>query len=374
MRKVLSVAVAALFVSPAVFADSGNVTIYGKVRAGVEFLNADAKTTDPTSSSHTSQTLVSSFKSRIGFKGTEDLGNGLSTVWQIESGFNADDGSMDTLSSSKKLNGNGTLASRDTFIGLQSASLGTLKIGRVTSPYDNVGTKFDGFVGSDRINGFFEQTNTDVDPSATGGVYNFPINVKQNRKNNAIHYTSPTINGFSGAAEYYLNENATTTQKAGRGISTRLSYAADGLSVDWGFEQNKTGASAPGNKETANLLSIGYDVLPNLTLGGQVYSQKNNAAQDIKDKGYGLFATYKASPNLTLRGFYGHLKASKNDGLDTTDDYTQKRLVLGVNYAFSKRTSIFAEYLNDKINRKAVSATKVNTSARTISIGLSHDF
>ncbi|MCB6183733.1 porin [Leeia sp. TBRC 13508] len=377
MRKVIALAVAGVFVSPTVFADSGNVTIYGKIRMGVEFLNSDANTTTLNSTSHTSQTKISSFKSRIGFKGEEDLGNGLKTVWQAEGGINADDASMDTLSSSKKLNGNGLLATRDTFVGLSDAKLGTLKLGRITSPYDNVGSKFDGFIGSDRINGFFEQNNTDPDSSVTNGVYNFPINVKQNRKNNAIHYTSPNLNGFSGAVEYYLNENATSTSKAGKGISTRLSYSGNGLSIDWGFEQNKTGApsvSGSANKETANLVSIAYDVLPELTLGGQLYKQQNNAASKVENKGYGLFANYKATPQVTLRAFYGQFTAKKNDGIEDTNDFKAKRLTLGAHYALSKRTLVFAEYLNDKINRKAVSASTGNTSARTISIGLSHDF
>ncbi|ATP33633.1 hypothetical protein CR207_15790 [Chromobacterium violaceum] len=61
----------------AAFAD---VTIYGKIKGGVEYVDNGV----------TKQTNVDDLGSRIGFKGSEDLGNGLKTIWQVETGFGID--------------------------------------------------------------------------------------------------------------------------------------------------------------------------------------------------------------------------------------------------------------------------------------------
>jgi hypothetical protein len=60
-----------------------DVTIYGSIRAGLDSM----KSTD---TSFKSSTGVDDFASRIGFKGNEDLGNGLKAIWQVETGMNVD--------------------------------------------------------------------------------------------------------------------------------------------------------------------------------------------------------------------------------------------------------------------------------------------
>ena len=76
MKKIIAVAIAAL-----PMAAMADVTIYGKVAGGIE---------SDRGFDGVSNTRVSDYTSRIGFKGSEDLGNGLKAIWQLESRFKVD--------------------------------------------------------------------------------------------------------------------------------------------------------------------------------------------------------------------------------------------------------------------------------------------
>jgi predicted porin len=96
MKKILAVAIATAFAAPA-FAATSNVDIYGKLHLSVNWYD-DVPTAD-------SDIGISSNASRIGFKGSEDLGGGLKGIWQIESTLNMDER-------------NGNVADRNSFVGL----------------------------------------------------------------------------------------------------------------------------------------------------------------------------------------------------------------------------------------------------------------
>ena len=61
-------------------------------------------------------------QSRLGFRGTEDLGGGLSAIFQLETGLKVDDGTLD--------NTNSALFNRQAFVGLKSKDAGTLTLGK----------------------------------------------------------------------------------------------------------------------------------------------------------------------------------------------------------------------------------------------------
>ncbi len=371
LRSLLATAVLAALAGGAQ-ADSGNVTIYGKVRGGVDFQNNDASYDGSDLTTRVSQTKVSNYSSRIGFKGTEDLGNGLSAIWQIENGVAIDDGSSGPAT--------GTFGSRDTWVGLQG-NWGTLKLGRETSPYDDTASRFDKFQVTTRLAAFLEQTNTKVGTSSS--TVKDPIVVGDTRKNNAVLYTSPSVNGFDGSVQWYTNEDKSTTTN-GRGYSLRGGYKGNGLGIDLAYENNQNGktvSATQAGKETALVLSVGYDITPTLTAGVKLYRAKNDRASGAtssngadKNSGYALFANYQASNAVALRAFYGRIKAERQNGIDDANDWTKKALGLGASYSLSKRTALFAEYYGEKTDRRAVTATSINLKKRIVSIGISHDF
>src|SRR5471032_2776238 len=91
--------------SSAAFAQS-NVTIYGIVDAGIVSERGGA------AGNVSKVTSGAASASRLGFKGTEDLGGGLSAVFKLESGVRIDDGSLD--------NTNSQLFNRESWVGLKS--------------------------------------------------------------------------------------------------------------------------------------------------------------------------------------------------------------------------------------------------------------
>ncbi|HMQ17464.1 MAG TPA: porin, partial [Phycisphaerae bacterium] len=109
-----SVIVAALAVLAAGSAAAQSVNIYGRLNATVERqkpANGD------------SQTVLQNNASRIGFKGSEDLGGGLTAGFQIEHGFNVDTGGQSQ----------GAFWARQSEVFLGSRSLGVLRMGNFTS-------------------------------------------------------------------------------------------------------------------------------------------------------------------------------------------------------------------------------------------------
>src|SRR3970040_450275 len=108
---------ATAMVSAPAFADTSNVTVYG-------FANLSY---DLTNNGVVGANKVSSSQSRLGLKGSEDLGDGLSGIWQIEQGITIDTSSTSAASCTAlpcpaTTANNGIFATRNTFLGLSSAS------------------------------------------------------------------------------------------------------------------------------------------------------------------------------------------------------------------------------------------------------------
>ena len=77
----LSLAACAVFTALNAHADDGSVTVYGVISASVESVGASGGTGGTKSTT----TRVTDNNSRIGFRGNEDLGNGVKAIWQVES-------------------------------------------------------------------------------------------------------------------------------------------------------------------------------------------------------------------------------------------------------------------------------------------------
>ncbi len=139
-KKILAAAVAAAMVAPAA-AFANDVTIYGIAHLSVDWLDSDNEGVDGWD--------IQSNASRLGFKGTEDLANGLKAIWKMEFGVDlADSGSCpSTVSSAAGLVGSPTVgqgnftgkcttdvwSARNAYVGL-AGGWGTFLIGRHDTP------------------------------------------------------------------------------------------------------------------------------------------------------------------------------------------------------------------------------------------------
>ncbi|RMC97982.1 porin [Aquitalea palustris] len=186
-------------------ADDG-VTVYGKIAGNLSNVKSYSATTN--NGQPFSSWRVDDNTSRIGFKGSENLGNGVTAIWQVENRIHVDGSGTDTF------------ASRDSFVGLQS-ELGKIRLGRL-SDYANLDMEY-------------------IDPgsysSVAGQIYSTRLD---GRINNAIRYDSPNLAGFSftttwGADEKRASDssgNPTNNQVFNLG----LSYEQAGYFAKFSYE------------------------------------------------------------------------------------------------------------------------------------------
>src|SRR3989304_9501537 len=92
-KKLMAVAVAGVLAAPAVaFAQASNVQLYGRANLGIDSYAATGAAAGAAADIK-SRTRVYDAASRVGLRGTEDLGGGLKAIFQIETGINIDGGS-----------------------------------------------------------------------------------------------------------------------------------------------------------------------------------------------------------------------------------------------------------------------------------------
>src|SRR3954462_5450954 len=116
-KKLMALAVAGALSAPvAAFAQASNVQIYGRANVGVD--NYEAKGATAANADFKGRMRVFDQGSRLGVRGTEDLGGGLKALFQIESGVNIDSGSANGQNGALN-SSTGRFASRDSFVGLE---------------------------------------------------------------------------------------------------------------------------------------------------------------------------------------------------------------------------------------------------------------
>ena len=146
-KKLLALAVAGAFAAPVAMADSANVVIYGTINMSVDSVDGGSFDTITGINANTAErrTRISSNNSNLGFRGTEDLGNGLSAIWQFESAIAFDQQIRNDQTASDT---GGTVGSRNTFAGFSSKTLGALTFGNQESPMKTSINSLDVFINT----------------------------------------------------------------------------------------------------------------------------------------------------------------------------------------------------------------------------------
>ena len=171
MKKI--VAASLVLASGAAFAQS-SVTLYG-----IADMNIASRKSADTGERTTQVNSSGIYESRIGFKGSEDLGGGVKVNFQLEQGFALDTGTAST----------GQAFSRQSWVGM-SGNFGDFRVGKAWSAFDD-------------ISGATQATKNSVfAPNA--GVW-LTTSYKDN-PNNGLYYETPTFGGVSGAVSYGLGD------------------------------------------------------------------------------------------------------------------------------------------------------------------------
>ena len=209
-KKLVAVAVAGMLAAPlAAQAQTANVTLYGRLNMTMEAVNGQAVDPNlPATAAPVNRTIyrVNSNSSRLGVRGSEALGGGLSAIFQIESAVNAD------------ISG-GVLASRETFVGLQG-TWGTFKMGYFLAPYDDIHPIF----------GNVPTLTTSILSTASiwaQGSQSTDNGGFDNRNANSIRYDSPRIAGFTGSAQLSTYDFAPASGGGGTTFGTDAQSKTD---------------------------------------------------------------------------------------------------------------------------------------------------
>jgi predicted porin len=200
----ITLAIAAIFAVPgAALAQKSTVEIYGRANLGLDWY--EAKGAANPFENRQGRWRVFDNSSRVGFRGTEDLGSGLRAIFQIETGVNVDNGSNTGQSGGANAS-TGFWASRDSFVGLDS-NFGRLTFGRQSIYWVNgVNAQF----SANYINAQIPWT----DGTQLGRV---SAGVSVSRVSNVVQYTTPTFAGMNGTLSWSPNPRE-AVQNVGAGI------------------------------------------------------------------------------------------------------------------------------------------------------------
>ena len=339
-KKLIALAVAGLVSAPA-FAQS-NVQIYGVVDAGVAYGKGDDNKFRGVNSG-----LLSA--SRIGFRGTEDLGNGLKAVFTLEYGIDVDNGQSF-----------GDRA-RQSFVGLQGG-FGFIGLGRQYSPGHNIIGNLDHFGGSAAFAPHLKLSG------AAGATI---ANAGAGRINNAISYKSPNMSGFSVEAMYAFGEDDDQSNAAGNRDRNNLlglggQYKNGGLTAGLVYHK-RDGGAADDQKEW--MAGAGYDF--GVVAVNGIYQQVKVGSD--KDKIYTVNAKVPVTSAGAILVGYSKLNAEVSD-----EDATS--WTLAYTHSLSKRTTAYAGYnrvSNDDLQNRVAGtglAAETGENSSGFVVGVRHTF
>ncbi|MTV36851.1 porin [Duganella radicis] len=300
-----------------------NVTVYGLLDSGIERVTnvnaaGDSVTRMPS--------LTGSFPSRIGFRGTEDLGGGLSVIFTLEAGLAVDTGTM----------GQGNrLFGRQATVGLKG-NFGTVNIGRqINMTYiamlksDVMGPNLFA-IGS--IDSYLPNARSDNAIGYLGNFNNFVIGATYSTGRDASSAGGPAATGCAGE----VPGNA----KACRQVTGLFGYEtpAFGVNASYDILYGNTGAAAgltSSNNSDKRVTANAYVKVGEGKVAGGVVDRTTRAATGLTESDlYFLGVSYPVTPFTTIDAQWAR-KDVKNSGDDAT------MLVARATYYFSKRTAVY---------------------------------
>lgn len=369
-KKLIGLAVAGALAAPfAAQAQGSNVQIYGLLQPSLDFVdNGD-------DDGH----FIQDNNSRLGFKGSEDLGGGLKAIFQLESRVNFDE----------RGDGGGRWMNRDSWLGL-AGGFGSLTVGNHQSAYVRSSAFLDPFA------------DTIGDYNNVMSVYGVGQLDFNNRFRNSVYYTSPTFGGVQILASYALRSEGFDDDGPGpdpdddNTWSIAATWKSGPVALVAAYERQK-GASNPvlgiADADPWGVkLGGSLKVLPTTTLYAMVDRLDTDTDADER-WAYYLGAKHSmGSIDLLANVMY----ARGSDGglvYDPDEDPTTPNVTLGDDdgalafsigavYNFSKRTNIGAYYSrvdNDDdgiygLDSGGYEPSDVGETVQAISVRLRHSF
>lgn len=322
-KKIIAAAIAASFVAAPAIAEP---TVYGKVRQSIDMVDITGGA---------DEWQINDRSSRLGFKGSEDLGNGLKAIYKIEFNVKA---STNGSNGTNHVNASYDItANRNQYVGL-AGDFGTVLVGRHDTPNNMAWSK----------NNVFGDTVADL-KSGIGS----PITWE--RVDGTIAYVSPNFSGLTLAAAIVPDETQ-YNPTGGDGLADHFSlgamYSNGGLYAGLGYLDLDV---ADANEW---VLAVNYS-MDAFKVGVTYEDAERGAGNDMQT--VQLFGTYTMGNNVLKAQWY----EADADAANTDSD----GWAIGLDHNFSKRTQAQLTYVD--VDADAASA---DTDGSTFSIGLNHNF
>ncbi len=332
-KKLLTAAVAAAMVAPAAMA--GDVTIYGVAHVAMSYYDLE---TD--GGGHSDKVWdLSSHASRLGFKGSEDLGGGLSAIWQMEIQIELADGGS---TGAGVLNNQDWGNMRNSFVGL-AGGWGTFLAGRHDTPYKISSGSLDLF--GDTI-ADYNGNGADAEPAFA----RIGLGFKDVRADSAVAYISPNMNGLTLAAAFVTAGG--TDHTAGVDLSDLMEawsvaalYSNGPFFASLAIEQiDDETADVLGFAEDKWRVGLGYTA--NGFHIGLVYEEEDGddplgdglPSTEGDQERWELSGSYTFGNNV-VKAMYG-----SEDRKDATANGNRNQWAIGIDHNFSKRTQAYLVY------------------------------
>jgi len=321
-KKLITLAIATALTAP--MAAMADATMYGKVRQAIDYVDMDGGA---------DEAQITDYASRIGVKGSEDLGGGLKAVYKMEFGVrisDTNDGNGSEFSSSSDQ----AFTTRNAYVGL-AGDWGTFLVGRHDTPLK---------ISTGSLDYFGDQAG-DYNADYAGGF-------SDRRANGTVAYITPNMNGLTIAAALVPGENSQADGMTDAS-SVAAMYSNAGFFASAAYEAGNEDIDAlpAGVGDLAQYrVGLGYDA-GNWRVSG-VY--ENEELDNIGDVDKYMISAAADFGNNTI-------KAKYFDTQDYVDGFA-----IGLDHNFSKRTSATLTYVD--------SGYVSGADLAIWSIGVNHEF
>jgi predicted porin len=305
------------------------VTLYGRLDVGLESANDGALT----------KTMLQNYASRFGIKGERGISSDLTGVFQVESAFAIEDGKAQNQAGNS-----GFLASRNSFVGIKSNSMGTFLVGNYDTPLKSLDAG--GYAGT--LYGEGEAMEIIIHGKVTKTAGSNFDNVHTRQTNNLV-YLSPKFADMVVKASYSPDEGQTAT-------TNQPLYAA---SLEWnngtynaGIATQSKAVSDKAFGMTATKFTLGAKMgdLNGAIVVSNLDNQATTAANARKTTNTLVVVNYVAGA-MTYKFNYGMSSESNSFAATNQDDLTM--MALEAAYALDKQTILYGSYAQITNNTRA---------------------
>lgn len=349
-KKLIVAAVAAAFAAPAAFAE---VEVYGKVF--IQLGQIDNDSTDG------SGLVMDNGATHFGFRGSDDLGNGMKGVFQIEPAFTADTGAVNSATG------------RDSFVGLEG-DFGWIAAGRHNSPYKMSTNSYD--VAGDTVidyNGIMGRSPDD--------------NLHDDRISNAVRYKSKDMNGLGVDVLWGVKDDIASAggpPKTDRNtIAMAVNYKQGPIEVNGSYsslgEQGVAVGTASIEDDVSFKVGGKFFFMDNQAWVAAIYEDMDSGATNNDRTGMYLAALMKMGQSAIGVGY------ALADDEGTTTDSGANLVQLVLKHNLSKATNVFAQFGSLSLDKNAstgdfglrsgsFAVSAADKSATYMGVGIQTDF